>query len=126
MRVLFDGLVPVAYSQAYVTSFEAPDMTAAFAGQVSGLCGAVEAESRVQEKHLRRCKERRHNDDLRSWGGRLPSDRLRALGNSVRGFAREDRDLVDAVVEAGEDTQRQIAIWAARSALTAGGIVDLD
>nr|WP_221381052.1 hypothetical protein [Actinoplanes polyasparticus] len=288
MRVLFDGLVPVAYSQAYVTSFEAPDMTAAFAGQVNGLCGAgvpgglflmtgthsgfvrftvelheseppaagpaweevvevpfrpraatvdlvpwadsalaslslapdglvlpafrvrycalgmdeaqypggpdetadgdytetdhrpdryllafwpvgaggkltdldprppdvivrqtseaaaywhgyaastsapaflweqVEAESRVQEERLRRVKERRHNDDLRSWGGRLPSDRLRALGNSVRGFALEDRDLVDAVVEAGDAAQRQIAIWAARSALTAGGIADLD
>ncbi|MEK8107192.1 hypothetical protein NKG94_22280 [Micromonospora sp. M12] len=41
MRVLFDGKVPVAYGQMYVTSRELPDMSGAFAGQANGLCGAV-------------------------------------------------------------------------------------
>ncbi|MEH1124164.1 hypothetical protein [Micromonospora sp. CPCC 206061] len=42
MRVLFDGVVPVAYGQTYVTSRELPDMSRAFAGQANGLCGAGE------------------------------------------------------------------------------------
>jgi hypothetical protein len=42
MRVLFEGVVPVAYGQFYVVSRELPDMTKAFAGQVNGLCGAGE------------------------------------------------------------------------------------
>ncbi|MBL7261047.1 hypothetical protein [Paractinoplanes lichenicola] len=42
MRVLFDGLVPVAYRQMYVCSREIPDMAKAFAGQVNGLCGAAQ------------------------------------------------------------------------------------
>jgi hypothetical protein len=41
MRVLFDGLVPVEYSQVYVCSFDTSDMESAFAGQVNGLCGAA-------------------------------------------------------------------------------------
>ncbi|GAA0449569.1 hypothetical protein Ade02nite_58580 [Paractinoplanes deccanensis] len=40
MRILFDGGLPVAYGQAYVTSRELPDMDRAFAGQANGLCGA--------------------------------------------------------------------------------------
>ena len=40
MRVLFEGRVPVDYGQVYVTSRELPDMSAAFAGQVNGVCGA--------------------------------------------------------------------------------------
>ncbi|MEV4518334.1 hypothetical protein AB0K00_56430 [Dactylosporangium sp. NPDC049525] len=42
MRVLFDGAAPVDYGQIYVTSRELPDMQAAFAGQVNGICGAGE------------------------------------------------------------------------------------
>lgn len=42
MRVLFDDMAPVDYGQIYLTSREHPDMGAAFAGQVNGLCGAGE------------------------------------------------------------------------------------
>jgi hypothetical protein len=42
MRIVFDGLVPVAYGQTYVISRDLPDMGRAFAGQSNGLCGAGE------------------------------------------------------------------------------------
>ncbi|MEU8181145.1 hypothetical protein AB0B85_01215 [Micromonospora sp. NPDC049044] len=45
MRVLFDGPAPVSYGQIYLTSDEVPDMEGAFAGQVNGLCGAVQPGS---------------------------------------------------------------------------------
>ncbi|MBM2623158.1 hypothetical protein JIG36_47445 [Actinoplanes sp. LDG1-06] len=42
MRVLFDGPVPIAYGQVYVTSFDGSyAMEGHFAGQRNGLCGAV-------------------------------------------------------------------------------------
>lgn len=64
--------------------------------------------------------------EARAWGGRPPSERLRTLSGNVRALAALDRDLVDAIVEAGSARQRDIARWAARRAYATAGLSDLD
>ncbi|MGC4816576.1 hypothetical protein [Micromonospora sp. DT63] len=86
----------------------------------------VEAEMLRRVERERRDQEYRRRDELRRWGGRAPSDRLRQVRGNVYGIAVLDRDLVDGVAAAGAEIQRQIAIWAARRAFTVAGIADLD
>ncbi|MFI5856109.1 hypothetical protein [Streptomyces parvulus] len=68
----------------------------------------------------------RERAELRSWGGRLPSRRVRDVGADARGLVPLDRDLLDAVDAAGPRTQRSLARWAARHALAEAGLADLD
>ncbi|MEU7587327.1 hypothetical protein AB0A95_13605 [Micromonospora sp. NPDC049230] len=86
----------------------------------------VEAELRMRLERERRAEEYRMRDELRRWGGRLPSERLRRVQGNIQGIVLLDRDLVDAVAAADATGQRQIAIWAARHALTVAGVADLD
>jgi hypothetical protein len=64
--------------------------------------------------------------ELRYWGGRLPSDPIRAAAGNARAMARLDVGLADAIAVASPDTQRSIARWAARRAYEVAGIADLD
>ncbi len=73
---------------------------------------------RAREERLARFEERH-------WGGRQPTERLRNVGGNVRGLARLDRDLVDAIADADPALQRAIAGWAARRAYTLAGIATL-
>ncbi|MCX5065357.1 hypothetical protein OOJ91_05625 [Micromonospora lupini] len=86
----------------------------------------VEAEQLRRSERERRDEEYRRRDELRRWGGRLPTERLRQVRGNVHGIVLLDRDLVDGVAAAEAAVQRQIAIWAARRALTLAGIADLD
>ncbi|SCG56191.1 hypothetical protein [Micromonospora zamorensis] len=86
----------------------------------------VEAEMLKRVEQERRDEEYRKRDELRRWGGRPPSERLRRVRGNVYGIALLDRALVDGVAEADAVVQRQIAIWAARQAFTVAGIADLD
>ncbi|XVU29425.1 hypothetical protein ACQPZJ_20820 [Actinoplanes sp. CA-054009] len=86
----------------------------------------VEAAERERAEQARRAAEYRRRDEARQWGGRPPSDRLRRVKGNARALARLDRDLVDGVAEAGDETQRRIALWAARRAFTYAGVGDLD
>jgi hypothetical protein len=86
----------------------------------------AEAERRAQLERERQHEEYRQREEARKWGGRAPSERLRRVVGNVSGIAQLDRDLVDRVAEAGPDTQRRIAHWAARHAYTFAGIADLD
>ncbi|MBQ1099407.1 hypothetical protein KBY55_25960 [Streptomyces sp. b94] len=61
-----------------------------------------------------------------SWGGRLPSQRVREAGGDARGLVPLDRDLLDAVDAACPVTQRSLARWAAHRAFTAAGLDDVD
>ncbi|WP_345590083.1 hypothetical protein [Streptomyces marokkonensis] len=61
-----------------------------------------------------------------SWGGRLPSRRLREAGCNARGLVQLDRDLLDAVDAACPATQRGLARWAAHRAFTVAGLDDVD
>ncbi|MFG2050590.1 hypothetical protein ACGFIW_24525 [Micromonospora sp. NPDC048935] len=86
----------------------------------------VEAEMLTRLERDRRAHAYRVRDELRRWGGRLPSDRLRRVRGNIQGIVQLDRDLVDGVAGADAATQRQIAIWAARQAFTVAGVADLD
>ncbi|XVV16518.1 hypothetical protein ACQP2X_19750 [Actinoplanes sp. CA-131856] len=86
----------------------------------------VEAAEREREEQARRAEEYRRREEARLWGGRPPSDRLRRVRGNVHSMARLDRDLVDGVAGAGDETQRRIAVWAARRAFTYAGVGDLD
>ncbi|MFF0467271.1 hypothetical protein ACFYPX_07460 [Micromonospora zamorensis] len=86
----------------------------------------AEAEMLKRVEQERRDEEYRKRDELRRWGGRPPSERLRRVRGNIHGIALLDRALVDGVAEADAVVQRQIAIWAARQAFTVAGIADLD
>ncbi|MFI7395754.1 hypothetical protein [Streptomyces tendae] len=64
--------------------------------------------------------------EIRSWGGRLPSRRVREAGADARGLVPLDRDLLDAVDAVCPATQRDLARWAARRAFTAAGLDGVD
>ncbi|MFJ8193895.1 hypothetical protein ACIQ8D_29680 [Streptomyces sp. NPDC096094] len=61
-----------------------------------------------------------------SWGGRLPSPRVREVGGDARGLVPLDRELLDAVDAVCPATQRSLARWAAHRAFTAAGLDDVD
>jgi hypothetical protein len=85
----------------------------------------VEDELRQRAERQRREEEYRRRDEMRRWGGRAPSERLRQVRGNVHGIALVDRDLVDGIADAGAATQRRVAIWAARRAFTVARIADL-
>jgi hypothetical protein len=71
-------------------------------------------------------QQRQLTAELRYWGGRLPSDRLRAVEGNSWAMARLDLELAEAIATQSPETQRSIARWAARRAYEAAGIADLD
>jgi len=86
----------------------------------------AEAERRSLLVRRRQEEESCRLMELRAWGGRLPSERLRHLDGNGRALAMLDRDLAEAVAAAGPKTQRSIARWTARRAYTVAGLTDLD
>jgi hypothetical protein len=75
-----------------------------------------------QERHE---EERRRAVELRAWGGRLPSERLRGMIGGGSKVATLDRDLAEAIAAAGPRTQRSIARWTARRAYAEAGLADV-
>lgn len=86
----------------------------------------AEAERQARLAEQKQAEELRAYMELRYWGGRLPSDRLRAVQGNAAAMARLDVGLAEAIAAAGPDTQRSIARWAARRACEAAGIAGLD
>ncbi|MER6566113.1 hypothetical protein ABT288_07930 [Streptomyces sp. NPDC001093] len=60
------------------------------------------------------------------WGGRAPSRALRDVEGNVRGLLDFDAPLVHAIDAAGPVTQRAVALLAARRAVEAAGLAELD
>ncbi|WP_405618277.1 hypothetical protein OG292_28690 [Streptomyces sp. NBC_01511] len=72
-------------------------------------------------------RERERVDaEARAWGGRLPSDRLRAVRGNVSGMVELDVHLLHALDAAGPDAQRAVARLAANRACTVAGLAELD
>lgn len=86
----------------------------------------AEAERQARLQEQRREERERLAAELRYWGGRLPSDRIRATEGNARAMAKLDVDLADAIAAASPGAQRSIARWAARRACQVAGIADLD
>lgn len=82
----------------------------------------AEAQRREREAKERERAEARERAERRRWGGRIPSEQVRAAGGNVMLLVRLDRDLIDVVDAAGPAVQRDVARWAARRALTAAGL----
>jgi hypothetical protein len=85
---------------------------------------AAERQARLEEQQ--RTQRLQQAAELRYWGGRLPSDRVRAAQGNARAMAQLDIGLAEAIAAASPDTQRSIACWAARRAYEVAGIADLD
>lgn len=86
----------------------------------------AEAERQARLEEEQRQDRQRLAAELEYWGGRLPSDRIRALGGNAWAMAHLDIELAEAIAAASPDTQRPIARWAARRAYEVAGIADLD
>ncbi|WP_067474723.1 hypothetical protein [Actinomadura hibisca] len=85
----------------------------------------AEAKRQARAERKRADQEERRKSELREWGGRSPTEALRAAP-SAQSLIRYDADLVRALDAAGPGVQRGVAVFAARSAATAAGIADLD
>ncbi|MGW3287085.1 hypothetical protein ACWDR3_20865 [Streptomyces sp. NPDC001002] len=84
----------------------------------------AERAARLTEEQAER--ERQLAYERWEWGGRLPSPALRAVRGNVSALRDFDPALVHAIDAAGPETQRTIALLAARRACTAAGLADLD
>ncbi|MEU2304392.1 hypothetical protein [Streptomyces misionensis] len=85
----------------------------------------AEAERLAREAEERAAEERRVHRERWEWGGRLPSERLRAVGGNVRGLLEFDSDLVHALDAADPDVQRTTAVLAAHRACEAAGLAEV-
>lgn len=86
----------------------------------------AEAQRQARLQEQRRQEQEQLSAELRYWGGRLPSERIRATTGNARAMARRDVDLAEAIAATSPDTQRLIARWAARRAYEVAGIAGLD
>ncbi|WP_328606949.1 hypothetical protein OG943_44850 [Amycolatopsis sp. NBC_00345] len=78
----------------------------------------------LQERERVRAEARLKAEE-REWGGSLPSERLRQLGNALS-VARLDRPLVDALAETDPVTQRAIARWVTRRAFVEAQLTEVE
>jgi hypothetical protein len=85
----------------------------------------AEAEQQARLEAQQAQERARLASELSYWGGRLPSDRLRAAGGNAQAMARLDIGLAEAIAAASPDIQRLIARWAARRAYEVAGIADI-
>ncbi|MFI8891435.1 hypothetical protein [Streptomyces paradoxus] len=86
----------------------------------------AEAERRARIAQETAERERRLARERRHWGGRPPSDALRAVGGNVSGVLDFDPDLLHTLDAAGPAIQRAVALLAARRACEAAGLTALD
>jgi hypothetical protein len=80
------------------------------------------ARERAERERAESARRSRREAELRTWGGRLPSDRLRALGGVALPLATLDRPLVDALAEADPAALREITRWVVRRAFVEAGL----
>jgi hypothetical protein len=86
----------------------------------------AEAEQQERLQEQRQLERDRLADELRYWGGSLPSEPIRATKGNARAVAELDVGLAEAFAAASPFTQRSIARWAARRAYEVAGIAELD
>lgn len=86
----------------------------------------AEAERLAELERERERERERVETVVREWGGRMPSDRLRAVDGDVSGMVDLDVHLLHELDAAGPDVQRAVARLAARRACTVAGLAALD
>ncbi|TCC44762.1 hypothetical protein E0H75_34580 [Kribbella capetownensis] len=86
----------------------------------------AETERQAVLEHERRQVEARLAVETRDWGGKLPSEPLRALGWAAIPVALLDRAAAEAIARADAGSQRGIARWAARRAYEEAQLTEHD
>jgi hypothetical protein len=86
----------------------------------------AEAEQQARLQEQRQLEIDQLADEVRYWGGSLPSEPIRAAKGNARALAELDVGLAEAIAAASPLTQRSIARWAARRAYEVAGIAGLD
>ncbi|MBM7783765.1 hypothetical protein [Tenggerimyces flavus] len=84
-----------------------------------------ELAERRRQKELEEAEQHRRYL-MREWGGRLPSDRLLAVGDVARGLVHTDAEVVHALDAAGPALQRTVARWAARRVYDRAGLAEVE
>ncbi|GAA2975140.1 hypothetical protein [Actinokineospora diospyrosa] len=85
----------------------------------------AEAELRERLAREQATKDAVHAAEVRRWGGRLPSERVRAVNGSLT-MVQLDSDLVAAIEDLDADTQRALGRWSARRACVAAHLAEVD
>ncbi|GIJ55718.1 hypothetical protein [Virgisporangium aurantiacum] len=71
-------------------------------------------------------RRRREASEVRRWGGRMPSPRIRSLAANTHQLWSLDPDLAEAIAATTSDRQRAVARWAARRACAVAGLDTVD
>ena len=71
-------------------------------------------------------RRRREAVEVRRWGGRMPSPRIRTLMANTHQLWSLDPDLAEAIAAATSDRQRAVARWAARRACAVARLDTVD
>ena len=90
---------------------------------------AEELAAAARAKAVEQAARRQHVQDVleaQRWGGRRPTERLRAIGGNAAYLAQLDRELVEAVAALDPDRQRATAVWAARRVCESVPPTDID
>ncbi|GAA4965738.1 hypothetical protein GCM10023205_32660 [Yinghuangia aomiensis] len=85
----------------------------------------AEAARRAAEEERERRLEAARQYEIRAWGGREPSDRLRNVRGNVHGLRLLDVHLAHALDAADPAVRRRIARWAVRRAFEAAGLAQI-
>lgn len=97
-----------------------------------GLPPAPTPEERAEAARLAELEKEREREraklrfEAHSWGGHLPSERLRRVSGNARAMARLDRELGEAIAAADPQVQREVARWVARRAYDVAGLTGID
>lgn len=78
-----------------------------------------------EQRAVAQRERERRADELRAWGGALPSERIRDVFQSIL-FVELDRPLLDELDRATPATLDAIARWSARRACAAAGLDQVD
>ncbi len=86
----------------------------------------AESERQARLEQERQETERRLAHERWEWGGQLPSEALRTVRANTRGLLPFDPALLHTLDAAGPDTQRAVAVLAARLACEKAGLAGLE
>lgn len=84
----------------------------------------AEARARQEEEDRRAALAAAARTEAIQWGGRPPTDELRAWGSPAAQLAYQDRALLDDLATLTPEQQREVALWAARRACDRAGVAE--
>ncbi|MCU1692427.1 MAG: hypothetical protein JWM64_1518 [Frankiales bacterium] len=86
----------------------------------------AEQAAEQQRRHEREERRREAAELLASWGARLPTARVRALGGRARELGQDARGLLDAVTGLDDAALQRLTAWVCRTSCQRAGLEELD